>query len=1255
MFRSERYLKLMADTLRPADLASTSTPDAPSSASQTPGSGLTFQRHFTRPGVHPFDEVQWELRDAVIQDFKGKLIFEQKNVEVPADWSMTATNIVASKYLHGQVGTPERESGVRALISRVAESIRDWGKRGGYFASDEDAEIFFAELTHLLVHQKAAFNSPVWFNVGCDRLEPNSDAQNWHWDSAAANGTQALGRIAFSRTGYSRPQCSACFINSVQDSLDSILTLAKTEGMLFKWGSGAGSNLSAIRGSMETLSGGGTASGPLSFMRGFDAFAGVIKSGGKTRRAAKMVILNVDHPDIEDFIQCKVAEERKAWTLMSAGYDGSGPDSEAFTSIFFQNANNSVRVTDEFMHAVENDLTFTTRTVKDKSPVKEYRARDLMHAIAEATWQCGDPGMQYDTTINRWHTSKNTARINASNPCSEYMFLDDSACNLASFNLLKFLTPGGQFDIPSYRHAIGIVTTAMEIIVDAAGYPTEQIARNSHDYRPLGLGYANLGALLMDFGLPYDSDAGRAFAATLTAILCGDAYAQSARIAADCPPLGAATPLTQAAEIQGGACPGFYVNREPFLDVIRMHRAEVNNIGRDYEKGTASRPSSDVSSRPERPSSDLSSFREAGGSASAHAATFAVPQFDDLKSAAQTAWDEALALGERHGFRNSQVTVLAPTGTIGFMMDCDTTGIEPDLALVKYKKLVGGGMIKIVNNTVPGALFKLGYTEPEVEGIVNYIDATGTIEGAPALKPEHLAVFDCSFKAAKGTRTISWEGHVKMMAATQPFLSGAISKTVNLPHDCTVDDIANAYTEAWRLGLKAVAIYRDGSKGTQPLNVSVVEKKEDKKSSSPDLSSFREAGGPASAPAHTPGQPTSPDPATIAALTAAHTQAAAEAAATRAELASSQLDLIAAQNRVAGLERQLAELLHAANQNSDSLDAQGPPRAVRHRLPAERASVTHKFSIASHEGYVTVGLYPNGCPGEIFIRMAKEGSTISGLMDSFATAVSMCLQHGVPLKLLCEKFAHTRFEPSGWTGNEQIGFAKSIMDYLFRWMQLRFLSGQQLSLFASRPESAGRSGETQPTSTDTPSGLSSFREAGGPASAPAPASVPLTGAIASPNATIIPHTHAVPSDLSSFRAPGAPDARSLRGGVQAGGPASSSSGKASEPQAHELHGDAREAYESWEGRDRSAPQQGIAPDLSARIGLDSNGLSSFREAGGPASIPSVEDRGIYHAATAMKSLYDMGDAPSCSTCGSIMTRNGSCYRCMECGSTSGCS
>ena len=1070
--------------------------------------GLAFSRHFTKPGVSPYDEIVWELRDAVIQDFKGRTIFEQKNVEVPADWSMTATNIVASKYLHGLNGTDERESGVRALITRVAESIRDWGIRDGYFASPADANTFYAELAHLLLNQKVAFNSPVWFNVGCDRLEPNSDAQNWHWN-------KETGQIEFSVTGYSKPQCSACFINSVQDSLDSILTLAKTEGMLFKWGSGAGSNLSSIRGSMETLSGGGTASGPLSFMRGFDAFAGVIKSGGKTRRAAKMVVLNIDHPDIEDFIECKVKEEEKAWHLVQAGYDGSGPDSEAYSSIFFQNANNSVRVTDAFMRAVESDGMFSTLTVKGKQPVKEYKARDLMHKIAEATWQCGDPGMQYDTTINRWHTSKNTARINASNPCSEYMFLDDSACNLASFNLLKFLTPGGQFDIASYRHAIAIVTTAMEIIVDSAGYPTEMIAKNSHDYRPLGLGYANLGALLMAFGLPYDSDAGRDFAGTLTAILCGDAYWQSARIAESCAPLGAATPLTQRAEITGGACPGFYVNREPFLDVIRMHRAEVNKIGK-----------SKTSAEP-----------------------FFVPNLDTLIDAATDAWDGALTHGEKFGYRNSQVTVLAPTGTIGFMMDCDTTGVEPDLALVKYKKLVGGGMIKIVNNTVPSALIKLGYSDDQVNAIVSYIDATGTIEGAPGIKPEHLAVFDCSFKPAKGTRSISYMGHIKMMGAAQPFLSGAISKTVNLPQNCTVEDIAEAYMESWRQGIKAVAIYRDNSKGTQPLNVSA-QTEADKKGTSSKVAAVA--------------------PAAAGTIEIEEAVIAARAAA-RAESAA----------RISALELQLRQIAEAALQNSDSVDAKSPPRAVRHRLPAERASVTHKFGLSGHEGYITVGLYPNGQPGEIFIRMAKEGSTVSGLMDSFATAVSLALQHGVPLKVLCEKFAHTRFEPSGWTGNPDIGYAKSIMDYIFRWIQIRFLSGHQLDLFA------GLQAQT---------------------------SIPVTGTVNSPGNVITASSSAI----------GTPNQSVIlsEGAAEVEGPAV--------------------AFDSF--YDRTAPQQGIAPEATPSEPWALNPDPS-----------TVEDRGIYHAADAMKSMYDMGDAPSCATCGAIMTRSGSCYRCMSCGSTSGCS
>jgi ribonucleoside-diphosphate reductase alpha chain len=1001
--------------------AQTTTSVVPNTTKKAPG--LAFRRFFTKPGVSPYDEVEWEHRLAQITDAQGNTIFEQKDVEVPKDWSMTATNIVASKYLHGTIGTPERESGVRALVTRVAETIRDWGLAQGYFKTPEDGATFHDELAHILIRQYAAFNSPVWFNVGCDRIEPNSDARNWHWNPA-------VGRVEFGVTGYSTPQCSACFINSVKDSLDSILTLAKTEGMLFKWGSGTGTNLSPLRSSTEGLSGGGIASGPLSFMKGFDAFAGVIKSGGKTRRAAKMVILNVDHPDIIDFIECKSKEEAKAHTLVAAGYDGSSPDSEAYSSIFFQNANNSVRVTDDFMYAVLRDTDFSTKAVRDGRPMNTFKAKDLLFKISDATWRCGDPGMQFDTTVNRWHTSKNTSRINASNPCSEYMFLDDSACNLASLNLLKF-APNGTFDVEAYRHAVDVLITAQEILVDNAGYPTEMIGKNSHDYRPLGLGYANLGALLMAAGLPYDSDAGRDYAACVTAIMCGQAYLQSSKIAEQCPALVPATEPTQktladtnlggverapSPAMPGGACPGWYINREPFLDVIRMHRASVNNINKNN-----------------------------------------VPT--PLYEASKQTWDEALAHGEKHGYRNSQVTVLAPTGTIGFMMDCDTTGVEPDLALVKYKKLVGGGMIKIVNNTVPTALFKLGYSHDEADKIVSYIDATGTIEGAPNINDAHLAVFDCSFKPAKGTRSIAYMGHLRMMAATQPFISGAISKTVNLPENASVEDIMEAYLQAWKLGLKAVAVYRDGCKKSQPL------------SAAGTTTALSKKGDAAAAP--TPREEENPN---------------------------------------------------------------GPPRAVRHKLQAERASITHKFNVGGHEGYITVGLYPDGSVGELFITMAKEGSTVSGLMDSFACGISIALQHGVPLKLLCEKFAHTRFEPSGWSNNPDIGFAKSIMDYIFRWLQLRFLTGQQQMLFENlRLRTSGVS--TQPSE---------------------------------------------PGELN---------------GSSGSGPMGS----------------------------------------------------------GPTTNDQRPTTGSVHAADALAGIIDLGDAPTCSFCGSIMTRNGSCYRCGSCGSTSGCS
>jgi ribonucleoside-diphosphate reductase alpha chain len=902
--------------------------------------GLSFQRRYTTANLSVYDTVEWERRQAFITDSRNAIIFQQDDVEVPKTWSQTATNIVASKYFHGALGTPGRETSVRQLVHRVCDTIRAWGLRGDYFHTPADADIFYDELAYLIIHQMASFNSPVWFNVGCDRIEPDSLAQSWHWNRQTQN-------VEFARTGYQHPQCSACFINSVNDTLTSILDLAKTEGMLFKWGSGTGTNLSPIRGSTEQLSGGGTASGPLSFMKGLDTFAGVIKSGGKTRRAAKMVILNIDHPDIEDFMDCKAKEEAKAWALAEAGYDASGPDSEAYSSIFFQNANNSVRVTDEFLAAVERDGEFTTRAVRDGHPIKAYKARDLLRKMAEAAWKCGDPGIQFDTAINRWHTSSNTGRINASNPCSEYMFLDDSACNLASLNLLKFLREGS-FDDAAFCHAVDIMITAQEILIDSSGYPTEAIARNSYDYRPLGLGYANLGALLMSEGLPYDSDAGRRYAAGITALMCGEAYKQSAIMAQSCPPMPARTELLRSKEIvvTGGACPGFCFNREPFLNVIRMHREALSSLNN-------------------------AEFHELNLG---------------LNFVCQTVWDQALALGERFGYRNSQVTVLAPTGTISFMMDCDTTGIEPDLALVKFKKLVGGGVMKITNNSVSTALASLGYSPDDSESIRAHIEETGTIEGAQGLHTDHLAVFDCSFKPTRGMRSIHYMGHLRMMAAVQPFLSGAISKTVNLPESATVDTIIQTYLEAWRLGLKSVAVYRDGCKQAQPLSAS------------------------------------------------------------GSKTALSGNDRVAMSNG-----SPLADLGPIDHQ-----EAQGPPRAVRHHLPRERDSKTYKYEIAGHEGYITVGLYPNGQPGEIFVKMAKGGSTMAGLMDSFAVAISMCLQYGVPLDVLCAKFSHTRFEPSGWTGIPEIGYAKSIMDYLFRWLELRFVSGHQGKLFGEPPDQPTR-------------------------------------------------------------------------------------------------------------------------------------------------------------------------------------------------------
>jgi ribonucleoside-diphosphate reductase alpha chain len=812
--------------------------------------GLSVERRFSTPGVHPFDEVEWEIRDAVIGNPESPA-FEQRGVEFPTTWSQNATNIVAQKYFRGQMGSPERESSVKQMIGRVAGTISNWGREGGYFASEADADAFEMELTAILLNQKAAFNSPVWFNVGFEET----------------------------------PQCSACFILSVEDTMESILDWNTKEGKIFRGGSGSGINLSNIRGSMEQLQKGGTASGPVSFMRGADAWAGTIKSGGKTRRAAKMVVLDVDHPDIEHFIWCKADEEKKAAALRDAGFDMS-IDGEGFTSIQYQNANNSVRVTDEFMEAVEagEDWHLTARTTGE--PVKTVDARDLMNQIADAAWRCADPGVQYDTIINRWHTCPESGRINASNPCSEYMHVDDSACNLASLNLMKFRREDGSFDAAEFEHAVDIVFLAQEIVVGFSSYPTEEITENANRFRQLGLGYANLGALLMSDGLPYDSDEGRNVAAAITALMTGRAYRQSALIAA-----GATGPYEE-----------YEKNREPHNGVMRMHRDASYDVDGTGIKG-------------------------------------------DLLEAAQRAWDEAVELGELHGYRNAQATVLAPTGTISFLMDCDTTGIEPDFSLVKFKELVGGGSMTIPNRSVPLALQTLGYGEAEIDQIEAYIKENNTIVGAPGLKDEHLPVFD----VAVGERAISHTGHIDMMAATQPFISGAISKTVNLPQTATVEDIADAYTRGWKGGLKALAIYRDGSKTAQALRTDAQDEKE------------------------------------------------AEAEVTMAE-------------------------------------------PVRKKMPLERESITHKFNIAGHEGYITAGKYDDGTLGEIFLTdIGKEGSTLRGLLNAFATAISLGLQYGVPLETFVQKFSYMRFEPEGMTRNPEIPFAKSMPDYIMRWLASRFI------------------------------------------------------------------------------------------------------------------------------------------------------------------------------------------------------------------------
>jgi ribonucleoside-diphosphate reductase alpha chain len=839
----------MASTKASADIDSATTEVVNAVLDETAHVGI--QRFFTIPGRDPFEEVEWELRDAFIPG-KDKPAFEQKGVDFPKFWSQTATNIVAQKYFRGKMGSPERETSVKQMIGRVVVTIGGWGRAGGYFASDEEADTFEAELEAILVNQYASFNSPVWFNVGFEE----------------------------------KPQCSACFILSIDDSMESILDWIRREGIIFRGGSGSGVNLSRLRSSKEQLSKGGYASGPVSFMRGADASAGTIKSGGKTRRAAKMVVLDVDHPDVEEFIWCKAHEEEKARVLEQAGYDMS-LDSPDWASIQYQNANNSVRVTDAFMEAATagGEWNLTART--DGSVVETVDARALLRQIAEAAWKCADPGVQYDTTINAWHTSPNSGRINASNPCSEYMHLDNSACNLASLNLMKFRGEDGELDLDAFQNAVDVVFLAQEIVVGYSSYPTPEIDANAKAYRELGLGYANLGALLMARGLPYDSDEGRAYAAAITALMTGRAYRKSAEIAA-----------------RMGPHAGYQPNAAAMVGVIAKHRAAVGNI-----QDSDSVPS-------------------------------------DLLSAARQAWDDALDLGEVHGFRNAQATVLAPTGTISFMMDCDTTGVEPDFSLVKSKKLVGGGEITIVNKTVPMALEKLGYAPAESDEVVAFIDERNTIVGAPYVKPEHYPVFDCAI----GDRAIHYSGHVKMMGAVQPFISGAISKTVNLPEQAMVDEVAQLFVDAWKLGVKAIAIYRDNCKVAQPL----------------------------------------------------------------------------------------------AGKKEGTIAVAGPtPLTQRRRLPEDRTEIGRKFRVGEYEGYIHVGVFDDGTPGDIFCDVSKVGTTLQGLMNSLMISVSLGLQYGVPPEVYVSKFAHMRFEPSGLTNDSDIRTAKSIVDYIFRWFGKKFLTPEQ--------------------------------------------------------------------------------------------------------------------------------------------------------------------------------------------------------------------
>ena len=892
-----------------------------------------IERTFSTEGINPFDRVKWEKRTAEITDDRGKVVFKQKDVEVPEFWSQLATKVVVSKYFFGEQNTPERESSVRQLIHRVCRTIADWGVKDGYF-SKEDGEVFYNELVFLSVNQYGAFNSPVWFNVGLYHqygIGKNSTRGNWRFNPES-------GQCERPATQYDYPQCSACFIQSVEDNMESIMNLASSEAMLFKFGSGTGTDLTPLRSRREKLSGGGRPSGPLSFLKVYDQVAGIVKSGGKTRRAAKMNTIRDWHGDIEDFIDCKSLEEKKAGALIAQGYDSSF-NGEAYGSVKFQNENLSIRVSDEFMQAAVDGREWWTKAVTTGKPLEKKNASELLQKIAMGAWTCGDPGLQYDGTIQKWHTCKGTEAIHSTNPCSEYVFLNNTACNLASLNLVKFKNADGLFDSKRFRAAVRVYLTAQEILVDNSSYPIARIAENSHVFRTLGLGYANLGSLVMSYGLPYDSDEARSLTGAITAIMTGEAYAQSARMAQIKGPFKG----YKDARCAGVEKTAAKDNVEPMQQVVAQHRQEVEKIQR-------------------------------------------YPKFEYLLATSRECWDEAIALGKKHGYRNAQVTVLAPTGTISFFMDSDTTGIEPDIALVKYKILAGGGNLKIVNQTVPEALTGLGYKGDEIRRIIDHVEAYDTIEdvaltaddaivkssarqkgdvAASGLKPEHLPVFDCAFKAARGTRSLHYTAHLKVMSAAQPFISGAISKTVNVPNNCTADEIRNVYIEAWRMGLKCVAIYRDGSKMSQPLNTAK--------------------------------------------------QATEEAETLKQTVAKLQTEI-------------------------DSLRALiGQP--VRRRMADTRTSITHKFDIAGHEGYFTVGLYDDGTPGEMFITMSKEGSTIGGLMDTIATLTSVSLQYGVPLQDLVRKFANQRFEPSGYTKNPQIRLATSLVDYIFRWMGINFIPG----------------------------------------------------------------------------------------------------------------------------------------------------------------------------------------------------------------------